>query len=166
MHINARKALIALALVTSCGVAFTPQAAKAADLPTITVVGSPPQSQAEIQNFLDGLRPPSYGDLFENMLPDFLVEGEEATPPTSLTLYTVNGCNVSQQARTNAVAREMSILATNHARNNPGTPPMYELGTVTELHYNDGAGESFVVTSNTPSAITITPVEGSSSGCP
>jgi hypothetical protein len=167
MHINSRKALIALALITSWQVVLTPKPAVAqTTFPTVTVVGTPPQSQAYIQNFLDGLRPPSFGDMFENMLPDSWGGGEETAPEISLSLSTVKGCNVSQQARTDAVAREMSILASNQARNNPSAPPMYAIGTVMTLHYSDTASERFVVTSSTTSSVVITPVEGSPSGCP
>jgi hypothetical protein len=166
MHKNFRKALISLAFVASCSVVLAPHLVTAqTTFPTITVVGSRPQSQATIQNILDGLRRPSWSDLFENMLPDFVDGGTTIDPQISLTLSTVRGCNVSQQARTDAVAREMSILASNHARNNPGAPPMYELGTVMNLHYSDTASEQFVVTSSTTSAVVITPVEGSSAGC-
>ncbi len=166
MHKHSRKALIALAFVASCSVVLTPNIVTAqTTLPRITVVGSRPQSQAAIQNMLDQLRPPSWSDVFDNMLPDSLGGGEAPAPEVSLTLYTVNGCRVPQQTRTDAVAREMSILASNHAINNPGAPPMYDLGTVMSLHFNDGASERFVVTSSTTSSVVITPVEGSSAGC-
>jgi hypothetical protein len=167
MHKNFRKALISLAFIASCSVVLAPNLVTAqTTLPTITVVGSRPQSQADIQNILDGLRRPSWSDMFENMLPDFLDGGETIDPQVSLTLYTVNGCHVPQQTRTDSVAREMSILASNHARNNPSSPPLYELGTVMNLHFNDGASERFVVTSSTTSSVVITPVAGSSAGCP
>ena len=165
MHINARKALIALALVTSCSAAFTPQAAKAADLPTIVVVGSRPQSEADIRNFLDGLRPPSWTDVFDSILPDGLGGGgEEITADFSVTLYYFNGCSASQQVRTDVVAREISSAVNTAAANNRSSG--YQMGTVVDINYNDSGSERFVVTSVTTSAVVIAPIEGSFTGCP
>jgi hypothetical protein len=161
MVIRPRKALLALALVASCNVVLTPNPAAAqTTLPTITVVGSRPQSETEIRNFLDSLKRPYWSDFFENMLPDFLGGGEEITADHSLTLYTVNGCSASQQTRTDAVARDVSSSVNNRSS-------FYQNGSVFDVRYNDGASERFVVTSMTTSAVVITPIQGSfsTSGC-
>src|SRR6478672_4928876 len=60
MNINACKALVGLSLVASYGIALTPHPAAAqTTLPTITVIGKPPQSATEIQQILDQVRQPS-----------------------------------------------------------------------------------------------------------
>jgi hypothetical protein len=162
MNIRPSKALLALALITSCNVVLTPNPAAAqTTLPRITVVGSRSWSTAEVENFLNGLKPPSLIDTLESMLPDFLGGGEEITPEFTMSLTYFDGCS-SQQTRTDVVAREIFHLvnAANAVRSSS-----FQNGTVFGVSYNDQSRENFVVTSVTSSAVVVTPIEGSYSGC-
>jgi hypothetical protein len=135
MLINSRKVLVALSLVASCSVVFTPKSAAAeTTLPTVTVIGHRPQSQAYIQGILDQVRqPPIWLELAEMVE---LVDPPEY-PQTSLTLYTID-CRLPQESRTNAVTHALTI---------PGSPTYLAFGTEVTVHYMNGnASERFVVT--------------------
>jgi hypothetical protein len=159
MPIKSRKALIGLALVTSCGVALTPPAAAQTTLPTITVIGHRPQSQADIQRILDQVRqPPIWLELAEMVE---LVDPPEY-PQQSLTLYTID-CRLPQEARTNAVTHALSIPNVN-----VGALPYLAFGTEVTVNYMNGnSTERFVVTgggSGRPGSDPVrglTPVAGS-----
>jgi hypothetical protein len=160
MFTNARKALIGLSLVASCGVALTPSLATAqTTLPTITVIGHRPQSQAYIQGILDQVRQPSL--LLE--LAELLdVVDAPSYPEQSLTLYTID-CRLSQDARTNAVTHALTIPNVN-----TGSSPYLAFGTEVTVHYMNGnASERFVVTGggsgapNSDPVRALTPVAGS-----
>jgi hypothetical protein len=166
MRINVCKALLTLAVVTSCSVALAPKPATAqVTLPTIVVRGTRPQSQTFIQNFLDGLNKPSLADRFKHFMPDFLVDPPELVPEYTTAIYYFNGCGASQQARTDVVTGEVSSRANNSARNSPSGSSGYREGSVFRALYTDRSSELFVVTSVTSGSVVITPVQGSFSGC-
>lgn len=160
MPINSRKALCLLTLVASSGVAFAPKPAEAqTTLPTITVIGHRPQSEADIQRILDQVRQPSL--LLE--VAEFLDFVEPpAYPAQSLTLYTID-CRLSQDARTNAVTNALTL-----PNINTGPTPYLAFGTEVTVHYMNGNSfERFVVTgggSGMPGSDPVralTPVAGS-----
>ncbi|HEY9747344.1 MAG TPA: hypothetical protein V6C63_01480, partial [Allocoleopsis sp.] len=131
-------------------------AAAQTTLPTITVIGKPPQSAAEIQQLLDQVRQPL---LIEEALESIGVMDGPEYPQTSLSLPTTD-CRLSQDARTNAVASFLS---------SPNAPSTYLLfGTEVTVNYaNANSSETFVVTGggsgapNSDPVRAITPVAGS-----
>lgn len=158
MNINACKALVGLSLVASCGIALIPHPAAAqTTLPTITVIGHPPQSAAEIQQRLDDARRPQ-PSWIEDVLESVGVVDGPVYPQTSLTLSTTD-CRSSQDVRTNAVAEALS---------GPNPPTYLLFGTEVRVQYKDESGsETFVVTGggsgapNSDPVRAVTPVAGS-----
>lgn len=153
MNINSCKALIGLSLVASCSTVLTPHPAEAqTTLPTIVVIGHPPQSRTDIERILDQVRQPS--PITETLEDIGLLEPPQY-PQTSLSLLTVD-CRSSQDVRTNAVTQALS------GRN---SLTYLTFGTeVTVQYMNERGSEQFVVTGgggpNTATVRALTPVAG------
>ncbi|BAS57978.1 hypothetical protein NIES2135_26390 [Leptolyngbya boryana NIES-2135] len=153
MNINSCKALLGLSLVASCGIALAPHPAEAeTTLPTITVIGHPPQSRTDIERILDQVRQPS---IIRETLEDIGALEPPQYPQTSLSLYTID-CRSSQDVRTNAVTQALSVR---------GSSTYLTFGTeVTVQYMNERGSENFVVTGgggpNTDTVRALTPVAG------